>query len=100
MACGPRGFTHGYYNAATTQCFCSGGTPFQQYLVTGDAGACGSNYDNRVTKTTFMAWDPPCYDTRPGGITVVPNYTPTGLNGCLVRCGNSLQATFWAAVSA
>lgn len=61
--------------------------------MTGGPNACGSNYDNRVTKTSFMALEPRCYATRPAGITPT---TFTGLNGCLVSCKNSIRATYWA----
>jgi hypothetical protein len=86
--------THSYYNASSTFCYCSNGTPFQQYLQPGNADNCGLNYDNRNVKTSFMSWSPPCFDTLPAGLTPTGT-TPTGLNACLRTCASSLQATFW-----
>lgn len=70
--------------------------------MAGNAYACGSNYDNRNVKTTYMALQPQCYATQPGGITTQNTNTFTGLNGCLNSCKMGLRATFWAnrAVSA
>ena len=88
--------THSYYNATSRQCFCSNGTPFQQNLVLGNENACGSAYDNRNIRTSYMSLNPQCYATAPTGITAANTNTFTGLNGCLNSCKNGLRATFWA----
>lgn len=90
------GYTHSYWRQDTKQCLCSNGTPYQADLRTGAPDTttnCMSNYENRLTRTSFMALEPRCYATRPVGITPT---TFTGLNGCLSSCKNSLRATYWA----
>lgn len=62
--------------------------------MAGSANNCGTNYDNRLTRTSYMSLEPQCYATRPAGLTTVNRFT--GLNGCLNSCKNGLRATFWA----
>jgi hypothetical protein len=92
-ACYPT-HTHSYYNASSGICWCSNGTPFQSNLQVGSKDNCGTNYDNRLTRTSYMSLEPQCYANRPAGLTTVNQFT--GLNGCLNSCKNGLRATFWA----
>jgi hypothetical protein len=88
--------SHSYYKADTQACYCSNGTPNEQYLVAGNRDGCGTNYENRITKTSFMEVQPLCYASRPAGITTASNQYPTGLGGCLNACRFSLRAHFFA----
>ncbi|KAI9633975.1 uncharacterized protein MKK02DRAFT_28709 [Dioszegia hungarica] len=88
--------SHSYYKADTQACYCSNGTPNEQYLVAGNRDGCGTNYENRITKTSFMEVQPLCYASKPAGITTASNQYPTGLGGCLNACRFSLRAHFFA----
>lgn len=88
--------THSYYNATSGQCFCSNGTPYSDSLRLGNENACGSNYDNRNIRTSYMSLNPQCYSTMPVGITDANTRSYTGLNNCLNSCKNGLRATYWA----
>jgi hypothetical protein len=88
--------THSYFNASSGQCFCSNGTPYSENLRLGNENACGSNYDNRNIRTSYMSLNPQCYASMPAGITDANTREYTGLNNCFDSCKNGLRATYWA----
>jgi hypothetical protein len=83
---------HSYYNATSTQCFCSDNTPVQSILATGHRDACGRNWDTRMRTSSFRQADAVCYAISSAGVTAVV----TGVNTCLTRCASYQRAVFRA----